>query len=58
MSGHKDDRNYIVTQNWLGNWQSSCDRCGEASKDGSLAMVFAHLWRHKSCDGTPVKEKP
>ena len=50
MSGHKDDRNYVITHNWLGNWEGACDQCGE-EKSGSLAAVFAFLWRHKSCDG-------
>lgn len=49
--GHKDDRNYVITQNWLGSWESSCDRCGASSKGDSLANTFAHLWRHRNCNG-------
>lgn len=54
MTGHKDDRNYVITHDWLGQWQSSCDRCGAESERGSLASVFAHLWRHRRCAGTQV----
>lgn len=46
--GHRYDRNYVVTHDWLGVWESSCDRCG-GSKRGSLAEVFGMLWRHRKC---------
>ena len=47
--GHRYDRNYIITHDWLGSWESSCDRCGTMTR-GSLAAVFALLWKHRDCD--------
>lgn len=48
--GHKEDRNYVITHNWLGNWESACDMCGK-SANGSLAAVFALIWSHRNCTG-------
>lgn len=50
-NGHQDDRNYVITHNWLGNWEGACEGCGE-SANGSLAHVFALLWKHRNCDGS------
>lgn len=49
--GHEYDRNYVITQIWTGTWQGSCDRCGESNQHGSLASVFALLWKHRDCEG-------
>jgi len=47
--GHAHDRNYIITHDWLGQWQGTCDRCGELSGNGPLVAVFALLWKHRKC---------
>lgn len=47
--GHAHDRNYVITHDWIGYWQGSCDRCGELSEKGTLAGVFALLWKHRKC---------
>ena len=48
--GHEYDRNYVITHDWLAQWETACDRCGE-SKRGTLAQVFALLWKHRDCEG-------
>lgn len=48
--GHKYDRNYVITHNWLGDWIGACPGCGETAT-GALATVFALLWRHRKCEG-------
>jgi hypothetical protein len=50
------DRQYILTHNWLDEWESSCDQCGEYEK-GSLAKVFAFLWRHRKSCPTPKNDR-
>lgn len=46
--GKRYDRNYVITHNWLGVWESTCDRCGEF-REGSLTKVFSLVWAHRKC---------
>jgi hypothetical protein len=49
-NGSRDNRDYVLTHTWLGDWESACPGCGEEAK-GSLAKVFALLWKHRNCMG-------
>jgi hypothetical protein len=50
MSRARENRDYVITHNWLDKWEGSCPGCGEF-KSGSLAEVFALLWKHRKCQG-------
>jgi hypothetical protein len=49
--GGKYNRDYVLTHDWLGNWETACDQCGEFINGTTLARAFSLLWKHRNCEG-------